>query len=82
MREFADFVLGLDQLDAARLAPAARVHLRLHDPAVSANLLGGLHGLLGRLRGKTLRYGQAVLGKQLLALIFVQIHALATVLLL
>jgi hypothetical protein len=72
--EVADLVLALDQLDAAGLAAATGVHLRLDDPLAAADLLGGLDGLLRGFRGKALRHGQPVLGKQLFALIFVQIH--------
>ena len=44
------------------------------DPRGDVDLLGGLDCLLRCFRGKALRHGQPVLGKQLFALVFVQIH--------
>jgi hypothetical protein len=72
--EVANLVLALDQLHATRLAAPTGVYLGLDDPLAAADLLGGLDCLLGCFRGVALRHGQSVLGKQLFALIFVQIH--------
>src|SRR5690606_22356147 len=66
---------GLAELDAAGLAAAARVDLRLDHPGALAQRLGGGNRLVrggGDLAG---RDRDAVLGKQLFCLVFVEIHA-------
>ena len=61
------------ELDAAGLAAAADLDLGLdHDG--EAELLGSLARLLRRGRMATLRHGHAVLGEELLALVFEQVH--------
>ena len=61
------------ELDPSRLAAAADLHLRLDDHRV-AELLRGLDGL-GHGGGVTpVGHGNAVLGEQLLALVFEEIH--------
>ena len=47
------------ELDAARLAPAAHLHLRLHDDRV-AELVGRFHRLLHGVGGRARRHGDAV----------------------
>src|SRR5690606_33451889 len=63
------------QLDAARLAAATRVDLGLDHPEITADGLGGLDRLLRRTRHAPRRHRDAVFGKQLLGLIFVEVHA-------
>ncbi len=46
--EVAHLLLGPAQLDAAGLAAAAGMDLRLDDPGVAADLAGAVAGLLGR----------------------------------
>ena len=65
----------VDQLDAAGLAAAARMNLRLHDPLRAADLacrLGGLAAGGGHVAGG---HRDAVTREQLLGLVFVQIHS-------
>src|SRR5690606_16448126 len=71
----ADIVGGVHQLDTAGLAAAASMHLGLDHPAVATN--GGSGGdRLGHGFGRhTLRDRQAVFGKQLFALVLMQIHS-------
>ncbi len=64
------------ELDAACLATAPDQHLRL-DYAGVAELLGGGRRLLDRLGGPALRYGNSVLGEELLALVLEQVHEAA-----
>ena len=71
----AHFVEGLGQLDAAGLAAAARVDLGLDHPEVAADGLGRVDGLFRRARYAPGRHRDAVVGKQLLGLVFVEIHA-------
>src|SRR5690606_1662100 len=70
----ADLFVGLGQLDAAGLAAATGVDLRLDHPEVARDGLGGLHRFLGGARDAPGGYGDAVVGKQLLCLVFVEIH--------
>ena len=64
---------AVDDPNAARLAAAPCVHLRLHDhPA--AQLLGDLPRLFRRGRHAAARHGDAVLGHKLLGLILVDLH--------
>jgi hypothetical protein len=67
-------VLAIDQLDATRLATATSMNLHFDDPAVAANLLCGSDGLISAVYCIALRDGQSIFGKQLLCLVFVQIH--------
>jgi len=61
------------QLDAARLATAADLDLGLDHDRV-AELVGGLDGLRDGGRGTPVRHGDAVLLKQLLSLVFEEVH--------
>jgi hypothetical protein len=63
---------GLRELDAAGLAAAARLDLRLDDD--DAELLGGRTGLFRRGRDDARRDRDVVLGEELLRLEFHQIH--------
>src|SRR5581483_9217651 len=69
----------LHQLDAARLAAAARVDLRLHH-AREAEPLGGRHGLLDREAGLAVGHGHAVAAEPLLGLVLVDVHPWASTL--
>ena len=62
------------ELDAARLAPPARVHLRLHHDLPTETLRNGLR-LGGRLRDVAVRYRDAVTLEDVASLVFVQVHA-------
>ena len=66
-------VAVVGHLDAAGLAPPADQHLRL-DHTGKAQLLGGIDGLLDGLCGAALGHRNTVLGEQLLALVFEQVH--------
>ena len=69
----ARLVLVLGDLDAAGLAAAADLHLRLDD-AREADLLRGGDGLVdGRARA-AVGHGDAVAGEELLALVLEQVH--------
>ena len=63
----------LGDLDAAGLAAAADLHLRLDDAGV-ADLVGCGDGLLDASWRAPLRTGHAVAGEELLALVFEKIH--------
>src|ERR1043165_6843703 len=65
---------GLRELDAARLAAPAGVHLRLHDDLAS-EAFGDCTGLGRRWRGCAGRHGDAVPSQNVPRLILVQIHA-------
>ena len=69
------FIKVLRQLDAAGLAAAAGVDLRLDHPQVARDVLGGCDGFFRSARHAPGRYGNAVVGKELLCLVFVKIHA-------
>ena len=66
----------LDHLDAARLAAATGVHLRLDHPDRTSEPLGGVDGLFWRGGDETRRHRDAVAGEQLLGLVFVEVHGL------
>ena len=74
-RSLAHVVEGLDQLDAAGLAAAAGMDLRLDHPEVAADGLGRLDRLVGRAGDAPGRHRDAVVGEQLLGLVFVEVHA-------
>ena len=57
------------ELDPARLAAPADLHLGLDDDRV-AQLVGGFYSLLHGGRVTTLRHGNSVLGEELFALVF------------
>ena len=62
------------ELDAARLAATAGVHLGFDDPQVAAEFFGCRHGSVGRLDRDAARHRDAVIGKKSFRLVFVQIH--------
>src|SRR5262249_20229104 len=66
-------VRGARELDPARLAAAAREHLRLDDD-LAAEVVRGRARLLRRRRDTPVGDGDAGAAKQLLALVLVQIH--------
>ena len=68
-----DLVGVVGELDAARLAPATDLHLRLDDDRV-AGLLGLGDGLVDGLGHATRADGDAEAGEVLLALVLEQIH--------
>src|SRR6185312_7996806 len=69
-------VLGrLAELDAAGLAAAAGVDLRLDDPLLAAERPGGFGRLVRRRGDLAGRHRDAVLREQFLGLVFVKIHA-------
>src|SRR5690606_5743532 len=70
----AHLVQGPGQLDAAGLAAAAGVDLRLDHPEVAVDGLGGLDRLLWRAGDAPGGNGNAVVGEQLLGLVFVEVH--------
>src|SRR5262249_27477495 len=67
-------VLVAAELDAAGLAAAAGMHLRLHDPALAADLAGAIGGLLRAIGEAAARHGHTELREQLLGLVFVDVH--------
>jgi hypothetical protein len=72
----ASLVLVLRDLDAAGLAAAADLDLRL-DGTGEADVLRGGDGLVDRARRASVWDGDSVTGKQLLALIFEEVHGSA-----
>ena len=64
-----------DDLDAAGLAAAAGVDLRLHHPDRAAELLRGLHRLFDAERGDALRHRHAEIPQHRLGLVLVDVHA-------
>ncbi len=79
LRERFDLRRRVRQLDAAGLAAAAGVHLDFDYPLIAADLLRRIDRGLRRIDRIALRYRQTVFGKQLLCLVFVQIHVCASV---
>jgi hypothetical protein len=73
--EVAHLVDGARELDAAALAAAARVDLRLDDPHGTAQRLRRLHGLVDGERRDAARYRHAIAAEDFLALVFVDLHA-------
>ena len=73
----AHLVGVVGQLDAAGLAPAAHLHLRLHDDGV-ADPLGGSDGVVHGGHGLTGADGDPVPREELLALVLVEVHSLAS----
>ena len=71
----AHFVDGARDLDAAALAAAAGVDLRLDDPHVAAERRGRGHRLVDGERRNAARRRHAVPAKDFLALVFVDFHA-------
>ena len=79
LRRFLDGFKRVDDLDASRLAAAARMDLRLDDDDIRAELSRILHGLLNRERRLARRDIDAVRAQDSLALIFVNIHMLSPI---
>ena len=69
------FLGRLGELDAPRLAAAARVHLCLDDPDRAAEADCRARGFVGAGGDVTRGHGDPVAGEKLLGLVFVQIHA-------
>src|SRR5207247_1823325 len=74
-RVIADLVDRLRDLDAASLAAAARMNLRLDDLDAVSDGLRGLHRLIDRKSGNPARRRQTEAAKYFLALVFVDLHA-------
>ena len=72
--ERAHFVDRARELDAAALAAATGVDLRLHDPDRSAQLPRGLHRFVDGKRRDAARHRNAELAEQFLALVLVDLH--------
>ena len=72
--ELLGLVGRLGELDAAALAAAAGVDLRLDDDGAAAEALGDLRGLGGVERDLAARHGDAVPREDLLGLILVDFH--------
>ena len=64
---------GVDNLDAAGLAPSSGVYLRLDD-GLAAKFGGYPGGLVGRVGDPAFGYGDSIPGKDVLGLIFVNLH--------
>jgi hypothetical protein len=62
------------ELDAAALAAAAGMDLRLDDPDRAAQFARRTLGLGGGVGHLALQHGHAVLGQELLGLVFVDVH--------
>ena len=73
-RGFVHVVIGLAQLDAARLAARTGVNLRLHGPVPAAEFGGAVDGLVGRVGHRAALDWHAEPGQQFLRLIFVDVH--------
>ena len=73
-RALLHLVERLRDLDAAALAAAAGVDLRLDDPHLAAERLRGLDGLVDGKRRNAARNGHAEPAEDLLALILVNLH--------
>jgi len=68
--EIADFVLGFDQLHTTRLATTTGMHLSLDNPLSTTDLVCCDNSFFSSFAGIAFGYRQAILSKQLLALIF------------
>ena len=68
---------GFDDLDAAALAAAAGMDLRLHHPDRAAQFLGRRDRFLDREGGLAARHRHAEAAQDLLGLIFVDIHGVS-----
>ena len=75
-RGFAHRLDAVHQLDAAGLAAPARMHLRLHHPALATKGHRGLAGFPLAESRHAPGYAQPIGGEQTLCLIFVKIHVL------
>src|SRR5690606_21037672 len=74
VRRRPDLVIVGADTDAARLAAGARVDLRLHHPAIAADLVRAVYRLLGTVGQAAARDGDAEVGKDLLGLILMYVH--------
>ena len=74
--ELAHLLDRAGELDAAALAAAAGMDLRLDHPDRPAQRPGGLLGLLGRVGDLPAQHGDAVLLEQRLGLVLVDVHGL------
>ena len=69
-----DFLVGAAELDAARLAPPARVNLRLDRPVPSAQLGRDVDRLFRTIGHTSRRHGHAESGQEFFRLVFVNVH--------
>jgi len=69
---------GVDGLLEAALAAATRVHLRLDDPEVAAEVGRRLDGVVDRGRGRARGHGDAEPLQEFLRLVLVQLHRLSS----
>jgi hypothetical protein len=74
VRVAAHLFAGLGDLDAAALAAAAGVDLRLHDPHLAAELVGRFHGLLDAEARDSARCRDTEFAEDFLRLVFVDLH--------
>ena len=77
-RLLSHVVDGLDHLDAAGLAAAAGVDLRLHHPDRAAELLRGLHRLVDAERRDAPRHRHAETSQHRLGLVLVDVHGVGS----
>ena len=75
----ADFIHRFRHLDAAALAAAAGMDLRLDHPDLAAEFLGRLDGLVDGKTGLAARRGDPELPQDLLALVFMDFHVMPPV---
>jgi hypothetical protein len=73
-RRHAHFVIGLAELDAARLATAARMDLSLHRPMPAAELGRTIDRLLGTVGDRPMRRRHAKIRQDLLGLVLVNVQ--------
>ncbi|TPV97883.1 MAG: hypothetical protein USCAAHI_02684 [Beijerinckiaceae bacterium] len=73
-RRRAHFVIGLAKLDAARLATAARMDLRLHRPMPAAEFCRAIDRLLGAVGDRSMRRRHAKIRQDLLSLVLVNVQ--------
>ena len=69
-----DLIKAARERDASGFAATAGMHLRLDDPQVAAEFFRGLYRFVRSGRDMALRHRNAVVRKNNLGLIFVEIH--------
>ena len=68
------WVQRLDHFDAARLAAATGMNLRLDHPLIAADLASDLDGRFWRAGDRALRHRNSELHEQFLRLVLVEVH--------